>query len=64
MAAASQVSVIAKLESFASHFECGVHDPLGLGVKFRIVHKLSYGHTQALPMRTRTHDAVPCVSKE
>jgi hypothetical protein len=41
-----KIVFVAKLKSFASHFECDAHDPLALWIEFGTVQKLSYGHDQ------------------
>src|SRR5262249_11196089 len=42
-----QNALFARLKSWASHFECDGHDPLGLGIEFGTVQKLRDGHDPA-----------------
>ena len=42
------IASIAKLKSFASHFECDAHDPRGLGIEVGAAKKLRDGHDPQL----------------
>src|SRR5262249_4191096 len=39
-----EIALVIKLKSYASHFECGAHDPLGLEIESGTVQKLRDGH--------------------
>ena len=41
-----KIALIAKLKSFASHFECEANGSLGLAIEFAIVQILCDGHDQ------------------